>query len=78
MLNNKFSNMELFELFVGFIQLLDYSKDVAQISNDEISFKLEEQNNIYLKNIIENQKIIINYNKEIISKLNNILDKDCK
>lgn len=66
-MNNR--NIELFELFVGFIQLLDYSETMTQVSNNELNNRLEEQNSMYLKTILDNQKIIIKQNNEILKNI---------
>lgn len=59
MINKNFNKMELFELFVGFIQLLSYGELKEQVGNNDLDRKLDEQNNFYLKTIIENQKLIL-------------------
>lgn len=69
MINKNFNKMELFELFVGFIQLLSYGELQEQVGNNDLDKKLDEQNNFYLKTIIENQKLIL-------KKLNKI--SECK
>lgn len=66
-MNNR--NLDLFELFVGFIQLLDYSETMVQVSNNELNNRLEEQNTVYLKRILEKQDTIIKQNEEILKKL---------
>ncbi len=72
MFNNGYSNLELFEIFVGMVQMLDYQQTMDQVDNNELELKLEEQNNIYFKNILENQKIIIEQNKNILDKIDNL------
>lgn len=69
MFNKGYSNLELFEIFVGMIQMLDYQQTMNQVDNNELEIKLEEQNNVYFKSILENQKIIINQNKKILEKI---------
>lgn len=66
-MNNR--NIDLFELFVGFVQLLDYSETMSQVSNNELNRRLEEQNTLYLKAIIDNQKVIMKQNEEILKNL---------
>lgn len=66
---NSFNNLELFEIFVGMIQLLNYQETLEQVNNNDLNNKLDEQNNIYLKRIIDNQNIIIKQNEEILTKL---------
>lgn len=69
---NKFNDLELFEIYVGLIQLLNYQETLAQVNNNIIDRKLDEQNTIYLSNILKNQNIIIEQNNEILKKLDNI------
>lgn len=69
---NKFDDLELFEIYVGLIQLLNYQETLAQVNNNVIDRKLDEQNTIYLSNILKNQNIIIEQNKEILKKLNGV------
>lgn len=69
---NKFNDLELFEIYVGLIQLLNYQETLAQVNNNVIDRKLDEQNTIYLSNILKNQNIIIDQNNEILKKLDNI------
>lgn len=71
MLNNNNNNLSLFEIFVGMIQLLDYQQTMNQVDNNEIEEKLEEQNSVYLRTIIKNQKLIIEQNKEILKNIKN-------
>lgn len=66
---NSFNNLELFEIFVGMIQLLNYQETLEQVNNNDLNNKLDEQNNIYLKRIIDNQNIMIKQNEEILTKL---------
>ncbi len=61
--NNK---EETFNLFIGFVQMLDFWLNIAQVSNDELFKELQkqdqilnEQNEKYLKKILQNQKYII-------------------
>ncbi len=57
---------DLFGLFIGFVQMLDFWLNIAQVSNDTLLKELQnqdtmlnEQTNIYLKKILENQQKII-------------------
>lgn len=60
------NNEDFFDIFIGFVQILDFMLNVTQVSNDEL-FKelnkqdqiLNEQNEKYLKRILENQEKII-------------------
>lgn len=60
--NNEWS----YNLFIGFVQMLDFWLNVAQISNDQLFQELQhqdkilnEQNEKYLKKILENQNEIL-------------------
>lgn len=59
MISGNLSKMEIFELFIGFIQLLSYQEIKDQVGNNDLDKKLDEQNNLYLKNIINNQQLIL-------------------
>lgn len=65
-MNNDNNNEDLFTLFIGFVQMLDFWLNIAQVSNDALMKELtkqdqilNEQNEKYLKKILENQKKII-------------------
>lgn len=64
--NNNKDNEDLFALFIGFVQMLDFWLNIAQVSNDELFKELQkqdqilnEQNEKYLKKILKNQEKII-------------------
>ena len=57
---------DYFNLFIGFVQMLDFWLNIAQVSNDELFKELQkqdqilnEQNEKYLKKILKNQEKII-------------------
>lgn len=66
MFNKNLSKMDIFELFVGFIQLLSYQEIKNEVGNNDLDRKLDDQNNVYLKTIIKNQELML-------SKLNEIM-----
>lgn len=74
-MNNKYfgdlSRMDLFELFVGFIQLLSYKELKEQVDNNDLDQKLDEQNNVYLKTIINNQQLILDKIDQIKKSITN-------
>ena len=60
------NNEEYFNLFIGFVQMLDFWLNIAQVSNDVLMKELtkqdqilNEQNEKYLKKILQNQEKII-------------------
>ena len=55
-----------YNLFIGFVQMLDFWLNIAQVSNDELFKELQkeeqllgEQNEKYLEKILKNQEKII-------------------
>ena len=55
-----------YNLYIGFIQMLDFWLNIAQVSNDQLFKELQkeeqllgEQNEKYLKKILQNQEKII-------------------
>lgn len=68
---NNDNNEDLFTLFIGFVQMLDFWLNIAQVSNDSLMHELQnqdqilnEQNEKYLKKILRNQEEIIKLLKE--------------
>ena len=68
---NNNENEDLFGLFIGFVQMLDFWLNIAQVSNDQLFKELQkeeqllsEQNEKYLKRILKNQEQIIKLLKE--------------
>ena len=60
------NNEWMFNLYIGFVQMLDFMLNITQVTNDDLLKELQnqdtilnEQTNIYLKQILENQKKII-------------------
>ena len=63
----------MFTVYVGLIQMLDYSLNMNQTSNDELMKELQKQEQIlddqthkYLKKIVEQNKEIIKQNNAIL------------
>ena len=63
----------MFTVYVGLIQMLDYSLNMNQTSNDELMKELQKQDQIlddqthkYLKKIVEQNKEIIKQNNAIL------------
>ena len=63
----------MFTVYVGLIQMLDYSLNMNQTSNDELMKELQKQEQIldeqthkYLKKIVEQNKEIIKQNNDIL------------
>lgn len=55
-----------YDLAIGFLQVFDLLLNLSQVSNDDILKELQHQNNDYLEKIIEDNKIIIQQNRELL------------
>lgn len=55
-----------YDLAIGFLQVFDLLLNLSQVSNDDILKELQHQNNDYLERIIEDNKIIIQQNRELL------------
>ena len=64
MFNNQ--NPSNYDLAIGFLQVFDLLLNLSQVSNDDILKELQHQNNDYLEKIIEDNKIIIQQNRELL------------
>ena len=62
-MNNQPGN---YDLAIGFLQVFDLLLNLSQVSNDDILKELQHQNNDYLEKIIENNKVIIQQNRELL------------
>lgn len=61
------STLDTLNLFGVFLQALNYQSDLSQASNADIMKELQQQDEKYLKEIIENQKKIMRMLEESIS-----------
>lgn len=61
------STLDMLSLFGVFLQALNYQSDLSQASNADIMKELQQQDEKYLKEIIENQKKIMRMLEESIS-----------
>lgn len=61
------STLDMLNLFGVFLQALNYQSDLSQASNADIMKELQQQDEKYLKEIIENQKKIMRMLEESIS-----------
>lgn len=64
--NGQWSFFEMLTLFDTFLQLADFQLNTQQSSNDDIMRELGNQNEKYLKKIIDNQNEILS----ILSQMN--------
>ena len=55
-----------YDLAIGFLQVFDLLLNLSQVSNDDILKELQHQNNDYLEKIVEDNKIIIQQNRELL------------
>jgi hypothetical protein len=55
-----------YDLAIGFLQVFDLLLNLSQVSNDDILKELQHQNNDYLEKIIEDNKVIIQQNRELL------------
>ena len=69
-MNNQPSN---YDLAIGFLQVFDLLLNLSQVSNDDILKELQHQNNDYLEKIIEDNKIIIQQNRELLRNQSKII-----
>lgn len=81
--NSKYGFILGLSVLSNILQIADFELNINQISNDDLmkhllkqdnildtqNKMLEEQTNTYLKNIVEQNEIIIQQNKEIINLL---------
>lgn len=59
MTNNQYDNLDLLGIFSAFLGVLNYTENLKQSSNDDIVNELHNQNEVFLKKIIEQNDIII-------------------
>lgn len=64
---NNLSTLDMLNLFGVFLQALNYQSDLSQASNADIMKELQQQDEKYLKEIIENQKKIMRMLEKSIS-----------
>lgn len=67
-------NSDLLNGIANASQIYDVTLNLKQVSNDELMKELETQDNLYLKKCIEQNEEIIEQNKNIIGKLDKILN----
>lgn len=70
-----FLNGEVFNGLANASQIYDIALNLKQVSNDELMKKLQTQDDLYLKKCIDQNEEIISQNKEIIEKLDILLNK---
>ena len=63
--NGQWSFVDMLTLFDTFLQMADFEMNVRQSSNDDIMRELGNQNETYLKKIIDNQNEILSLLKDI-------------
>ena len=63
--NGQWSFVDMLTLFDTFLQMADFEMNVRQSSNDDIMRELGNQNEKYLKKIIDNQNEILSLLKDI-------------
>ena len=63
--NGQWSFVDMLTLFDTFLQMADFEMNVRQSSNDDIMRELGNQNESYLKKIIDNQNEILSLLKDI-------------
>lgn len=63
--NGQWSFIDMLTLFDTFLQMADFEMNVKQSSNDDIMRELGNQNEKYLKKIIDNQNEILSLLKDI-------------
>lgn len=66
-MDRNLSTLDMLNLFGVFLQALNYQSDLSQASNADIMKELQQQDEKYLKEIIENQKKIMRMLEESIS-----------
>lgn len=66
-MDRNLSTLDMLSLFGVFLQALNYQSDLSQASNSDIMKELQQQDEKYLKEIIENQKKIMRMLEETIS-----------
>ena len=66
-MDRNLSTLDMLNLFGVFLQVLNYHSDLSQASNADIMKELQQQDEKYLKEIIENQKKIMRMLEESIS-----------
>lgn len=66
-MDRNLSTLDMLSLFGVFLQALNYQSDLSQASNADIMKELQQQDEKYLKEIIENQKKIMRMLEESIS-----------
>lgn len=66
-MDRNLSTLDMLNLFGVFLQALNYQSDLSQASNADIMKELQQQDEKYLKEIIENQNKIMSMLEESIS-----------
>lgn len=66
-MDRNLSTLDTLNLFGVFLQALNYQSDLSQASNADIMKELQQQDEKYLKEIIENQKKIMRMLEESMS-----------
>lgn len=66
-MDRNLSTLDMLNLFGVFLQALNYQSDLSQASNADIMKELQQQDEKYLKEIIENQKKIMRMLEESMS-----------
>lgn len=64
-MNGQWSFIDMLTLFDTVLQMADFQMNVQQSSNDDIMRELGNQNEKYLKKIIDNQDEILSLLKDI-------------
>ena len=67
LMDRNLSTLDMLNLFGVLLQALNYQSDLSQASNADIMKELQQQDEKYLKEIIENQKKIVRMLEESIS-----------
>lgn len=69
--NQNLDFLDILTIFSVILQVMGYQENKQQSSTDDLMQELQKQDREYLDKLLENQKIIIQNQKEILEKLAN-------
>lgn len=67
--NQNLDFLDILTIFSVILQVMGYQENKQQSSTDDLMRELQKQDREYLDKLLENQKIIIQNQKEILEKL---------
>lgn len=67
--NQNIDFLDILTIFSVILQVMGYQENKQQSSTDDLMQELQKQDREYLGKLLENQKIIIQNQKEILEKL---------